>query len=81
MVGANEFKSVKQGRQFMDTKPIEPTVLNGVRIDIKVSDALVKEGGLFSSNYITYTINTYPQCWEVKRKDADFYTLRKMLGK
>ena len=56
-------------------------MLNGVRIDTKVSDALVKEGGLFSSNYITYTINTYPQCWEVKRKDADFYTLRKMLGK
>ena len=46
-----------------------------------MTEGLVKEGGLFTSNYVTYAINTYPQCWEVRRKDADFYTLRKFLCK
>ena len=48
------------GRQYLETKPIEPTVLNNTKIDIKVGDGLVKEGGIFTSNYVTYSINTYP---------------------
>lgn len=39
----------------------------------------MKEGGIFSSNYISFRINTYPICFDVRRKDADFYFLRKIL--
>jgi len=40
---------------------------------------MIKEGGIFSANYILYKVYTSPLEWEVKRKDSDFYTLRKVL--
>lgn len=46
-----------------------------------MTDGLVKEGGIFSSNYITYKIFTSPLGWDIRRKDADIYFLRKVLVK
>ena len=39
----------------------------------------MKSGGLFSSSYLLYKINTEPEGWKIYRKDQDFYFLRKLL--
>lgn len=44
-----------------------------------VIEGLIKEGGIFSPSYITYKIVTAPHGYEVRRKDADFLFLRKIL--
>jgi hypothetical protein len=73
----------KPSRQYVDTKKIgdAPTPLNYKKVDIRVSEAVIKDGGVFSSNYITYKIETKPLGYEVRRKDADFFFLRKILTK
>lgn len=48
---------------------------------MRVSEGLIKEGGIFSVNYITYKIETSPLGYEIRRKDADFLFLRKILCK
>lgn len=70
-------------RQFIETKRIQddPTPLNFKRVDIRVSEGLIKDGGIFAANYITYKIETSPLNYEVRRKDADFVYLRKILSK
>lgn len=80
MVG-NEFGRPHQqnARMYTETKQIEPTPLNNQRIEVRVIEGLVKEGGIFSSNYVTYRIVTSPLNWDVRRKDADFHFLRKIL--
>ena len=58
------------------------TPLNMKKIDIEVNEGLIKEGGIFSSSYITYKVCTSgPISYEVRRKDADFNFLRKILLK
>jgi len=42
---------------------------------------MIKDAGVFSANYITYKIETKPLNYEVRRKDADFLFLRKILTK
>lgn len=58
---------------------IEATPINNKRVEIRVNEGVVKEGGIFSSNYVTYKITTSPLNWEVRRKDTDFFFLRKIL--
>lgn len=65
----------------METKKLDPTVLNNKRVEVRVSEGLVKEGGIFSANYVTYKVGTSPLNFDVRRKDADFYFLKKMLNK
>lgn len=48
---------------------------------MRVSEGLIKEGGIFSVSYITYKIETSPLGYEIRRKDADFLFLRKILCK
>lgn len=57
------------------------TVLNFKQVNIEVCDGLVIEGGIFSASYPTYKINTTASgiSYEVRRKDSDFYFLRKHL--
>jgi hypothetical protein len=62
-------------------KKIDKTMLNDKKIEIRVFEGLVKEGGIFSANYITFRITTSPVNFDVRRKDADFYFLKKMLNK
>lgn len=74
MVGQEGLQRNKPQRQFIDTKKIQdnPTPLNFKRIDIRVSEGLIKEGGIFAANYITYKVETSPMGYEVRRKDSDF---------
>lgn len=73
----------KASRQYVDTKRIgdAPTPLNYKKVDIRVTEAMIKDGGVFSANYITYKVATAPLGYEVRRKDADFLFLRKILAK
>jgi hypothetical protein len=36
---------------------------------------------VFTANYVTYNVTTSPMGYEVKRKDADFALLKKVLTK
>ena len=68
------------GREFAETLKItRPTPLNYNKVEVTVSDGHVKDGGVFFSNYILYTVSVSPLNYEVQRKDADFYTLRKII--
>jgi hypothetical protein len=67
------------GRQFADTRKIDPTPLNYKKIEVRVTNSLIKEGGIFSSNYVTYNVLTNTLKYDVRRKDSDFYFLRKLL--
>jgi hypothetical protein len=53
--------------------------LNFRKLDISVTEGLIKEGNIFTPSYITYRITTDPLGYEVRRKDADFQFLRKIL--
>ena len=66
-------------RSRAPTAAIIPTPLNRRKVTIKVIDSEVRKGGFFSSDYVLYTITTEPNGWRVGRKDADFYTLRRIL--
>lgn len=68
-----------QIRKYAPTKGIEATPINFTKTVIKVTDSVVKKGGFFSSDYVLYVIQTSPTKWKVDRKDADFYTLRRLL--
>lgn len=68
-------------REFVQATPLKPTKLNHIRVDLRVKEGMVKEGGIFSSSYITYLVTTSPLNLEVRRKDSDFYFLRKMISK
>ena len=66
-------------RSRASTSAIVPTPLNFKKVTLKVVDSEVRKGGFFSSDYVLYTIATEPNGWRVGRKDADFYTLRRIL--
>lgn len=68
-------------RDQVPAKPLNPTPLNYKKVLIKVSDGMIKEAGIFTSNYVTYNVATDPLGYAVKRKDADFIFLRKILSK
>lgn len=68
-------------RETQETAKIAPTPLNGKRIQIRVSEGGLKSGGLFSSSYLLYKVQTEPLGWSILRKDLDFYFLRKILVK
>lgn len=57
------------------------TELSFKRVDVCVTEGLVKEGGIFSASYPTYKVSTTysGKFLEVRRKDADFTFLRKHL--
>ena len=61
------------------TNKLEPTPLNYKKVLMRVHSVEVKKGGFFSSDYLQYTIETKPLGWSVKRRDTDFFTLRKRL--
>jgi len=51
------------------------------KITIKIPSYEVKKGGFFSSDYCMFLVETNvdKDRYRVDRKDADFYTLRKLL--
>ena len=46
-----------------------------------MNDGQAKEGSVFTAAIITYKIKTAPLGYEVRRKDADFVFLRKILNR
>lgn len=53
-----------------------PTILNELDVsNIEVTNYEVKEGSLFTSNYVVYTINVKTFDWTVQRKVSDFHWL------
>jgi hypothetical protein len=73
---------LKSVRATVETKTLNLTVITGVKIDIKVIEGLVKQGGILSSNYLSFEIITKGVInFDVRRKETDFYFLRKILQK
>lgn len=66
-------------RSRAPTSKIVPTPINNRKVIMKVIDSTVRKGGFFSSDYVLFTVTTDPLGWRVERKDADFYTLRRIL--
>jgi len=50
-------------------------------VELIIQKYEIKAGGLFTSSYVTYEIQTKPFEWQVARKFTDFYWLRKQLRK
>jgi hypothetical protein len=55
-----------------ETHITKATPINHLKTTIDVFDGQVKQGGLFTSNYVVYKVVTMPVKWEVTRKEADF---------
>ena len=68
-------------REVAKTVLMVPTQLNYKKVTMKVVDGEIKQGGLFSSNFIVYSVVTKCLKWKATRKDAEFYILRKVLVK
>lgn len=47
------------------TGKIKATKLNDKKIILKTSDATIKKGGFFSSDYVLYKVETDPLGWSV----------------
>lgn len=60
---------------------MKPTLLNNVKVEIRVTEGIVVDPGVFSAKYVSYNVSTTPLGYDVKRKTQDFYVLRKMLKK
>ena len=71
----------KNGKRekIIKCKKLEKTVLNNENIIINLKNPIEISGGMFSKNYILYTIETQPMGWIVQRKYNDFELLRKLL--
>ena len=76
-------KIIKRGKKEKIIKcvKLEKTILNEEDITININNTKEINGGLFSQNYILYTIETQPINWEVQRKYEDFCLLREILIK
>jgi len=73
----------KKGRaeKIIKCQTLQKTILNDKKIVINIKDPKEINGGLFSSNYILYSIETQPMGWVVQRRDTDFDLLKKLLLK
>ena len=73
----------KNGKRekIIKCKKLEKTVLNNENIIINLKNPIEISGGMFSKNYILYTIETQPMGWIVQRRYNDFELLRKLLLK
>jgi len=61
---------------------LEPSVLNGQDVHIKIDEAKVSKGGMFSGvDHVRFTIKTQPMGWVVDRKHNDFSRLQIALDK
>lgn len=73
----------KKGKaeKIIKCQTLEKSILNDKKIEINIKDPKEINGGIFSSNYILYSVETQPMGWVVQRKDTDFDLLRKLLQK
>ena len=73
----------KKGKKekVIKCRTLEKTVLNNKNIIINIEDSKEISGGLFTKNYISYTVETQPLGWTVQRRYNDFDSLRKLIIK
>lgn len=73
----------KKGRteKIIKCQTLEKTILNDKNIVINIKNPKEINGGIFSSNYILYSVETQPMGWSVQRRYSDFDLLRKLLLK
>ena len=73
----------KKGRaeKIIKCQILQKTILNDKKIVINIKNPKEINGGLFSSNYILYSVETQPMGWVVQRRDTDFDLLKKLLLK
>ena len=74
-------KKKEKVEKIIKCKILEKTELNNKNIVINIKDPIEIDGGLFSKNYIAYTVETQPLGWKVQRRYNDFDLLRKLLIK
>jgi len=73
---------IKLVKNSIETKTLVWTSITGSNVEIKVTDAEMREGGIFSSNYMAFNVITQANhTWSVSRKESDFFFLRKVLQK
>ncbi len=82
-VNLNAPRPQSQQRTFAATVSVAelPTPLNFKKLSVEVSEALTKEGGMFSASFVSYRVRTEPLGYGVRRKDTEFGILRKVLVK
>ena len=73
----------KKGKKekVIKCRTLEKTVLNNKNIIINIESSKEVSGGLFTKNYISFTVETQPLGWTVQRRYNDFDSLRKLLLK
>ena len=54
---------------FQSVTQMVDTPLNGKRINIRVSEGKLVNGGLFSASYLLFRIKTEPVSYSINRKD------------
>ena len=74
--------SMRINYSYVPTRKSEKTSLSEHRrVHAVVSDGLLKDNGFFFANYVTFKVDTSPLDYSVRRKEADFYSLRTYLLK
>ena len=75
-------KSIKRKKEkIIKCNQLEKTNLNDNDITVNLVSPKEINGGMFSKNYILYTVETQPFGWRVHRRYNDFSSLRKSLIK
>ena len=78
----NKTKNKKGKKEkVIKCRTLEKTVLNNKNIIINIESSKEVSGGLFTKNYISFTVETQPLGWTVQRRYNDFDSLRKLLLK
>ena len=78
----NKIKKKDKNEKIIKCVKLEKTILNNEEnITININNPKEIVGGLFSQNYILYTVETNPINWVVQRKYEDFCLLRETLIK
>ena len=53
---------------YAKVNPIRPTLLNNVKVEIRVTEGIVVDPGVFSAKFVSYNVSTAPLGHDVKRK-------------
>ena len=77
---SEEFEISKCKINFLKCKKVDKTLLFATDCIISVSDPSIYEGSFLERSYVTYTINTQPFSYCVRRRFSDFVWLRTVLS-
>ena len=67
-------------KRYVETRKADyTTLMHEEFVRSTVSDSVIKDGGFFFYSIVTFKVETYPLGWVVRRKEDDFYALRRYL--